>query len=85
MPARQLLLLRSARKNLLKLPLDIHQRVIRALDVIKSNPFTGSRLKGELADFFKYRIGDYRIVYRFDKKTKTVVVVKIEHRRGVYR
>lgn len=85
MPASNLVLEKSAQKNLLKLPVFIHQKVIKAFNVIKENPLVGFRLKGELSDYFKYRIGDYRIIYKFDTKSKNVWVVKIEHRQGVYK
>jgi mRNA interferase RelE/StbE len=85
MPANKLVVQKSARKGFTKLPLNVHKRVVRALGIIKDNPLIGTKLHGELAYYRKFRVGDYRIVYRFEKKTKTVRVVKIEHRRGVYK
>lgn len=85
MPAKLLVINRSASKQLLKLPLIIHQRVITALKQIKANPVAGAKLHGEMAAYYKFRIGDYRIVYKFYSKESRVDVVKIEHRQGVYR
>lgn len=85
MPAKFLITQQSAKKNLRKLPLHIHQKIIRVLDKIKENPLTGIKLHGELSGCYKFRVGDYRIVYKFDKKTSIVEVVKVEHRQGVYR
>lgn len=85
MPADFLVLNHSAKKQLNKLPFKIHERVIAIFGLIKKNPLSGSQLSGELSGFHKFRIGDYRIVYKFNSKSKTVEVVKIEHRRGVYR
>lgn len=85
MSASKLVVEKPARKRLIKLPINIHRRVLIALKIIKQNPTAGNHLKGKLAEYFKYRIGDYRIVYKFDSNTKTVLVVKIEHRQGVYR
>ena len=85
MPAKFLLLEKPAKKRLLKLPINIHKRVIRALETIQKTPLVGVKLHGELGDYYKYRVGDYRVVYSFNSEESTVTVVKIEHRQGVYR
>lgn len=85
MSAKHLIVEKQVRKKLLKLPKHIHIKIIKALSTIQENPLSGQKLKGELADYYKFRVGDYRIVYMFDYKTSTVEVVKIEHRQGVYK
>ena len=85
MLAKSLLLEKPAQKRLLKLPIHIHKRVIKALETIQENPLIGVKLHGELNDYYKYRIGDYRIVYTFNTKESIVTVVKVEHRQGVYK
>ena len=42
-------------------------------------------LSGPLAGYLRYRIGEYRVVYRIDDAQHTVWVDKIAHRREVYR
>ena len=39
----------------------------------------------EWSECFRYRIGDYRIIYRLDQLTTRLVVLKVGHRREVYR
>ncbi|MBI2103794.1 type II toxin-antitoxin system RelE/ParE family toxin [Candidatus Woesebacteria bacterium] len=85
MSADTLVVQKSARKKLHKLPAQVHRKIIIRLRVIKENPLVGAKLHGELSGFYKLRVGDYRIVYEFDSKSKTVIVLKIEHRQGVYR
>lgn len=85
MPAKSLIVQSSARKKLLKFPAHIHKKVIHTLTRIQQNPMIGVKLKGELVDYFKYRIGDYRIVYKCNKKESRIEVVKVEHRQGVYK
>ncbi len=85
MPAKSVIVEKSAKKRLLKLPLHIHKRIIKALDIIQENPLAGVKLHGELDKYCKYRIGDYRIVYSFHSKEQIVTVVKVEHRQGVYK
>jgi mRNA interferase RelE/StbE len=46
----------------------------------------GEALKGSrLGDLWKYRVGDYRILARIDDHAVIIVVVKVGHRREVYR
>lgn len=85
MLAKSVIVEKSAKKRLLKLPLHIHKRIIKALETIQENPIAGVKLHGELEQYYKYRIGDYRIVYSFNSKESIVTVVKVEHRQGVYK
>ena len=46
----------------------------------------GEALRGDdLGQFWKYRLGDYRIVVRLVDQRLVVIVVRIGHRRDVYR
>ena len=45
----------------------------------------GEALKGNLREFWRYRVGDYRIFCRLEDNVVTVFVVRIGHRREVYR
>ncbi len=39
----------------------------------------------EWSGCFKYRLGDYRIIYRLDRPAEKMVILKVGHRRTVYR
>jgi mRNA interferase RelE/StbE len=41
-------------------------------------------LRGDLAGYWRYRTGDYRVIYRIDDRTHLVNVVLIAHRADVY-
>lgn len=45
----------------------------------------GGPLKGALQDYWRYRVGDYRIISRIEDATVTVFVFYVGHRREVYR
>lgn len=64
---------------------NISERLVRAIDSLKTSPFTGKKLLGELADFRSLRVGEYRILYIIIEKRVLIQVVKIAHRREVYR
>lgn len=42
------------------------------------------RLTGEFAGYLRYRVGDWRIIYRIDEKAARVEVLVIAHRSEVY-
>jgi mRNA interferase RelE/StbE len=42
------------------------------------------RLTGKFSDKFRYRIGDWRVLYRIDDANARVLVLAIAHRREVY-
>ena len=44
----------------------------------------GESLKGTLRAYWRYRVGDYRLICRLEDQIITVFVVHIGHRRGVY-
>lgn len=85
MPAKKFLLAKKADKQFKKLPLKIHIKMSLALRQLKQNPIAGAKLGGELGDSYKFRVGDYRIIYKFDAKESKLEVLKIEHRQGVYK
>ncbi len=41
-------------------------------------------LKGDFAGYYRYRIGDYRVIYQVDDETNQVLVTTIAHRREAY-
>ncbi len=43
------------------------------------------RLAGRFDGFYRYRVGDYRVVYSVEEDAKTVSVAAIGHRREIYR
>lgn len=77
-------------KHIAKLDPQTRERVLRFLfeRVAKlDDPRTiGEALKGtELGNFWKYRVGDYRIIADIQDEALCVLVVKIGNRREVYR
>lgn len=82
----QVLLERSAEKDLKRLPRNVQPRVISVLRTLASQPRPpGSRkLTGTKTDW-RVRVGDYRIVYEVADAIRVVRVHRIRHRGDVYR
>jgi mRNA interferase RelE/StbE len=76
----------SAAKEFRNLPQDIKKRVITKIDLLSSNPFPKDvkKLKGK-NDYYRLRIGYYRIVYELNQNDKIIMITRIRHRRDVYK
>jgi mRNA interferase RelE/StbE len=44
----------------------------------------GKPLKGMFKGLFRYRYGDYRIIYALDRKEKSILILRIGHRKNIY-
>lgn len=80
----------KARKDLAKLDKQIAKRIITFLRErvmpLDDPRSIGEALKGsKLGSFWKYRVGDYRIITSIEDGSLTILVVKIGNRREVYR
>lgn len=61
-----------------------------AIDIITGplleNPRrVGAPLRGELEGIWSARRGTYRVLYRVDEDNREVIVLRVGHRRGIYR
>ena len=65
----------------------LQPKLDRCFEMLKINPRNHPNikmLKGDLAGYYRYRVGDYRVVYYIDDEQKKVFVTIIAHRREVY-
>jgi mRNA interferase RelE/StbE len=64
-------------------------QVIRILDKIENelakNPGKDKELTGELKGLYSYRIGDYRVIYTILQKRETILILRIGHRKEIYK
>jgi mRNA interferase RelE/StbE len=79
-------LTKGAHRDFAALESDIAQRVLAALEVLRQNPRPqgSTKLEGEKGAY-RMRVGTYRIKYYIDDSIRRVIVVKVQHRREVYR
>lgn len=74
-----------AEKEFAKLPNRIQERARTSLTAIARNPLLGKPLKGALEGAYSVYVWPYRIVYLPFHKEKTIVVLRIRHRKDAYR
>lgn len=77
---------RSAERDLKRLSAkDFHHLISHIKALAKDPRPSGCRkITGSKSDW-RIRVGDYRIIYEIDDKTKVVKVMRVRHRREVYR
>ena len=59
--------------------------MVAAIDLLCDTPAAGSALKGEFEGLRRLRVGHYRVVYEWQRNELLILVVRIGHRREVYR
>jgi len=65
----------------------LHKRLERCFQQLRLDPYRHNnikRLTGEFLGLFRFRVGDWRVVYRVDHSARRIVVIDIGHRRDVY-
>lgn len=77
---------RSAEKDLQRLPPKIFQRINSRILLLREEPYPSGvkMLKGNF-NGWRIRVGDYRVVYTLDEELKTITIIRVRHRRDVYR
>lgn len=53
-------------------------------EIILKDPYQGIGLKGKYRGLWKYRIGNYRIIYSIEDNELIVLILRMRHRRNVY-
>ena len=77
---------RTAEKQLRRLPRADQVRVVRTIRVLADDPLPrGARKLSGYDDVFRVRTGQYRILYSVSERKLVIVVLKVGHRRVVYR
>ena len=85
MASYRVVLKRSAAKELEAVPLRDRKRLVARIALLAADPRPHGVEKLGGQDRYRVRQGDYRIVYEIEDEVLTVIVVKISHRREVYR
>ena len=83
MPRYQLVISNRFRRDLRRLDVQMHRRVLEALERLQDNPREGSELTDVAIGAWRLRIGDYRV--RYDIEGDQVLLYRVRHRREIYR
>ena len=74
----------TSRKQFHKLEIGIQERIIKVLERIRIRPETHvKKLVGDLG--YRLRVGEYRVILDIKKEKLIILVIKIGHRKNVYK
>ncbi|MBS9783327.1 MAG: type II toxin-antitoxin system RelE/ParE family toxin [Pasteurella sp.] len=60
--------------------------IIKHQDTLSDNPrVLGKALKGNLKDFWRYRVGNYRLLAKIQNDELILLLIKVGHRKKIYR
>lgn len=79
----------SARRQLRKLDRSSASRILdymdRSVAPLEDPRSVGKALRGALGEFWRYRVGRFRVICELEDRALTVIVVRIGDRKDVYR
>ncbi len=77
---------KGADRQLLKLSEKLQKRLVRAAESLEGTPRPprSKKLQGE-KNLWRIRVGDYRILYEIEDAKLVVLVIRLAHRKNVYR
>ncbi len=80
-------ILDPAARELAHLDQAVSRRIVSRIRWLAANleEIQPEALTGDLAGFYKLRVGDYRVVYEILHADETIVIHLIGHRREIYR
>ncbi len=76
---------RRAVKEVAALPKSDHRRIIEAVEGLREDPLRGAVMRADWKGFRRLRVGPYRVIYAYDGQDLLISVVRVGHRREVYR
>lgn len=81
---------RNAEDDLAGLDKQVSRRILKKVATLlkNSDPMRQAVVLIGLADYYRFRVGDYRVIFRTDRKNKCLVilvVLRIGHRKAIYR
>lgn len=73
----------SVKRDIASLERALQERIVALLERVRTRPFSFAiRVVG--SPFYRFRVGDYRIIAKISIPEKRILVVKVGHREGVY-
>jgi len=77
----------EAEKVFAKSDKNLAKKLVRCFQTMEENPHFHPNikpLKGNYLGYYRYRVGDYRVIYAIDEQKVLVNVILIAHRSKVY-
>ena len=76
---------RRAVEEVAALDMADRKRIVSAVESLQGDPHKGSIMSAEWKGFRRLRVGQYRVIYGFQGRELLISIVRVGHRREVYR
>jgi mRNA interferase RelE/StbE len=64
------------------------KRILNKLKILSVNPESLSnnikKLKGKYREYYRLRIGDYRVIYSQENDSLVIIIIRVGHRKEIY-
>lgn len=81
--------LKSVQKTVKKIDPQTRQRIREYLEErvasLDDPRQLGKQLKGQFSEFWRYRVGDHRVICEIQDENLVILVVRIGHRKAIYK
>lgn len=75
----------SVLKKSKRFPKEVLKRIREKLESLCINPYANAVKIRDLENVWRVRVGDYRILYRIENDRMVILVIRIDHRKQVYK
>ena len=90
--AYKIVVTESAAKELKRIPAKMQDRIFEKIEDLAEEPKPHSHKKlknfdmpgSDQDDYYRIRVGDYRVIYTIENEQITIFIMKIAHRKDVY-
>ena len=81
----EVLISKTARKQLAALPALVHDKIIENISELSASPrpVGCKKIKGQ-KNVWRIRVGNYRVIYEVENKILHIMIIAIGHRKDIY-
>ena len=77
---------RTAEKQLKKIDKSFQSKIVKLILSLANNPYpSGCKQLVGYHDLFRIRVGNYRIIYSVENKKLIIIILKLGHRKDIYK
>lgn len=81
----KILFTKSSEKDLTSLEKSLQRKIFNKIKTLSEDPYPFGSQKLEGGKGYRLRVGNYRVVYEVFKNKLVILIIKIAHRKEVYR
>ena len=81
----KILFKKTVEKDLLKIPKKDVKKILEIIRALAENPYPSNVKKLSLQEKYRIRYRQYRILYLIENEILTIYIIKIAHRKDVYK